>query len=60
MERFVGKVAVVTGSSSGIGKQTAKELLKRQVNVVGLARNLSKLQVSQSIIINKRILFSLK
>ncbi|KAK7586020.1 hypothetical protein V9T40_003896 [Parthenolecanium corni] len=44
MERFVGKVAVVTGSSSGIGKQTAKELLKRQVNVVGLARNLSKLQ----------------
>lgn len=54
MERFVGKVAVITGASSGIGEQTAKELLKRQVNVVGLARSLSKLQVSQ---LNENFLF---
>lgn len=45
MERFVGKIAVVTGSSFGIGECVSKGLLKRGVNVVGLARNVPKLQV---------------
>lgn len=42
MEKWHGKNAVVTGSSSGIGLVISKELLKEGVNVVGLARNVEK------------------
>lgn len=45
MDRFIGKVAVVTGASRGIGKEITKELLKKGVHVVGLGRNLNLLQV---------------
>lgn len=45
MERFFGRVAVVTGSSSGIGKEIVKEMVKRGLTVAGLARNLSNQQV---------------
>lgn len=46
MNRFIKKVAVVTGSSSGIGEAISKELVKRELIVVGLARRIDKLQVS--------------
>lgn len=45
MEQYVGKVAVVTGSSAGAGKAISQELLKYGLIVVGLARRIEKLQV---------------
>jgi len=37
-KRFDGKIAVVTGASSGIGRRIALELARRGATVVGLAR----------------------
>lgn len=45
MDRFAGKIAVITGASSGIGRAVAKELTKRGLVVVGLARKIEKMQV---------------
>ena len=45
MDKFANKVAVVTGSSSGIGSAISTELVKHGVIVVGIARRLDKLKV---------------
>ena len=46
MERWKGRVAIVTGASAGIGYETAKRLAQLGVVVVGCARNSKSIKVS--------------
>ncbi len=50
MDKWVGKVALVTGASSGIGAAVAAALFEHGMHVVGCARNEQKLkEVGQSL-----------
>lgn len=44
MEKWVGKTAVVTGASVGIGEAIVKDLAKSGINVIGLARRSEKIE----------------
>lgn len=44
MDRWAGRVALVTGASSGIGAEIARKLVSHGMKVYGCARNFAKLQ----------------
>lgn len=50
---FIGKIAIVTGSSQGIGKATAIELCKRGASVILNGRTASKLRKTELELLNQ-------
>ena len=44
MEKWVGKIAVVTGASAGIGAELVRDFAKAGIHVIGLARRSEKIE----------------
>lgn len=54
MDRWLGKVAVVTGASSGIGAAVAYDLVHAGLTVIGLARRPDKIEELSDTLTNAR------
>ena len=59
MERWLGRVALVTGASSGIGAATAFSLAKHGMNVIGCSRHPESIQVSGQLVTGETLQFAL-
>ncbi|KAG5886730.1 hypothetical protein JTB14_027152 [Gonioctena quinquepunctata] len=61
MDRWIGKVAIVTGASSGIGAAIVEKLVEEGMIVVGLARRIDRMEEAARKLTGKRgILHPLK
>ncbi|XP_071447567.1 farnesol dehydrogenase-like [Hetaerina americana] len=60
MDRWIGKVAVVTGASSGIGAAIATKLVKNGMIVVGMARRVERIKEITETFKGKGILHAIK
>ena len=49
MDRWRGRVALVTGASAGIGLGLVEALTKHGMKVIGCARNIEKIEVGADI-----------
>jgi len=54
MDRWIGKIAIVTGASTGIGAATAEQLVEIGVNVVGIARRVQAIEEHSKKLSNKK------
>jgi len=55
MQRWAGRVAIVTGTSSGIGAAIARQLVQNAMKVVGVARREDRVKVKKLVLLQKLI-----
>lgn len=58
MERWAGRVALVTGASVGIGAAIVQQLVQNGMKVVGCSRNIDNIQVSYLYLLSSFILYT--
>ena len=59
MDRWIGRVSLVTGASAGVGASIAKSLVQNGMKVIGVSRNPEKIQVSKKIYTDSSLLVTI-